>query len=162
MYQIKTQGENPPPQTAPHFIDSTGAYFRCAGGNSFICGRSPTPETEPSTDNLDVDHEFFDIEVWPRLAHRVPAFEAAKVISSWAGYYDYNTFDENGIIGKHPYYHNVFIVAGFSGHGIQQSPATGRAVSELMLDGEFKTLDLKRFGFEKLITQERRLEDNIV
>lgn len=38
------------------------------------------PDDEPSTDNLDVDHEFFEKEIWSDLAHRVPAFEEAKVI----------------------------------------------------------------------------------
>lgn len=83
----------------------------------YICGRSPQPDQEPSVENLDVDLDYFEQHVWPNLAHRVPCFEAIKVKSSWAGYYEYNTYDENGIIGQHPYHVNMFIATGFSGHG---------------------------------------------
>ena len=41
-----------------------------------------------------------------------------QLMSSWAGYYDYNTFDQNGIVGQHPNFSNVFIASGFSGHGM--------------------------------------------
>merc|ERR1712212_845616 len=76
-------------------------------------------------DNLDVDYDYFNDKIWPLLAHRVPAFEKCKVKSAWAGYYDYNFFDENCIIGNHPYYPNHYMCTGFSGHGIQQAPAAG-------------------------------------
>lgn len=82
-----------------------------------MAGRSPSLEEEPTVDNLDVDYNYFDTHVWPQLAERVPAFESIKVQSAWAGFYEYNTFDENGIIGPHPAYHNLIIATGFSGHG---------------------------------------------
>lgn len=46
--------------------------------------------------------------------------------------------------------------------GIQQSPATGRAISELILDGKFQTIDLKRFGFDRLVDNVPMREVNIV
>lgn len=164
MYTIKTQGENAPPLNSPLTIDpKSGTYFRVDGtAGNYICGRSPSLDGEPPIDNLDVDYDYFDESVWPQLAHRIPAFECAKVCSAWGGYYDFNTFDENGIIGSHPHYHNVYIATGFSGHGIQQAPAVGRAITELILDGKFTTIDLSRFGFERLIKQEPMFEDNIV
>ena len=103
----------------PLVIDPTNVYFRREGlSGCYIGGRSPDSlQKEPSTDNLDVDYEFFDTDIWPHLAKRVPKFEAIKVKSGWAGFYEYNTFDENGIVGPHPYYHNLYIASGFSGHG---------------------------------------------
>lgn len=103
----------------PLVIDPSNVYFRREGlSGLYIGGRSPEcVEKEPATDNLDVDYEYFDTDVWPHLAHRVPKFEAIKVKSAWAGFYEYNTFDENGIVGPHPYYHNLYIASGFSGHG---------------------------------------------
>lgn len=83
----------------------------------YLGGRSPSPIQEPSTNDLTVDYEYFNTDVWPNLAKRVPAFESIKVKSAWAGFYEYNTYDENGIIGPHPYYNNLFIATGFSGHG---------------------------------------------
>ena len=116
---MRTQGQNAPDCNAPLTIDPNNTYFRPDGlSGNFLAGRSPEAENEPSCDDLEVDCNYFDEEVWPRLAHRVPAFESAKVQSSWAGYYEYNMFDENGIIGSHPYYQNTYIATGFSGHGM--------------------------------------------
>jgi FAD-dependent oxidoreductase domain-containing protein 1 len=84
------------------------------------------------------------------------------VKSFWAGYYDYNYFDQNLIIGNHPYYLNFYIAAGCSGHGIQQSAAIGRAMAELMLDDEFRTIDLSRFSFDRILMDRPYAERNIV
>ncbi|KAI5705044.1 hypothetical protein M8J75_011372 [Diaphorina citri] len=152
-----------PGVNTPMVVDTTGTYFRREGlGNYYICGKSPTPEQEPPVDNLDVDYEYFNENVWPHLAHRVKAFEELKVSNAWAGYYDYNYFDENAIIGLHPSYHNIHFATGFSGHGIQQAPAIGRAVSELILDAEFKTIDLSRFLLERVARRQEAREVNIV
>lgn len=151
-----------PGLNTPLLIDPSGTYFRREGltGN-YICGRSPLPEDEPPVDNLDVDYDFFDKNIWPTLASRVPAFECVKVTNAWGGYYEYNTYDENGIVGPHPYYTNMYIATGFSGHGIQQSPAVGRAVMEMILDGGFETIDLSRMSFDRFITHSPLLERNI-
>ncbi|ALC42173.1 CG3270 [Drosophila busckii] len=163
VYVFGTQGSNCPGMATPLTIDPDGTYFRRDGmGGNFLCGRSPTEEEEPACDTLDVDHGYFETNVWPTLATRVPAFESIKVQSSWAGYYDHNSFDANGVIGKHPHYANLYIAAGFSGHGIQQTPAVGRAISELILDGKFTSVDLQRFGFERLVAKQPMLEVNIV
>ncbi|XP_023335944.1 FAD-dependent oxidoreductase domain-containing protein 1 isoform X2 [Eurytemora carolleeae] len=148
----------------PLVIDPTGVYFRREGlGGNYLCGQSPTEQEEPRDTNLEqVDMDWFDEAVWPVLANRVKAFETLKVKTAWAGNYDYNHWDQNGIIGRHPVLENVFMACGFSGHGIQQGPAVGRAMSECILDGGFKTLDLSRFGFERLQRQEKVLERNIV
>ncbi|XP_044750384.1 FAD-dependent oxidoreductase domain-containing protein 1 isoform X2 [Coccinella septempunctata] len=151
--------DDPPGINTPMTIDKTGTYFRreCIGG-TFICGLSPSPEDEPQTDNLDVDYDFFDKSIWPILAERVPAFNCLKRQSGWSGYYDYNYYDQNGIIGIHPYYHNFLLATGFSGHGIQQAPAVGRAIAELILDGKFQTIDLTRLGFDRLIVNKPMYE----
>uniref|UniRef100_UPI0037E77410 FAD-dependent oxidoreductase domain-containing protein 1 n=1 Tax=Semicossyphus pulcher TaxID=241346 RepID=UPI0037E77410 len=147
----------------PFLIDHSGVYFRREGlGGNYIAGASPEEAEEPDTSNLEVDHQFFEEKVWPSLAQRVPAFEKLKVTSAWAGFYDYNTFDQNGIIGMHPLINNMFFATGFSGHGLQHSPAVGRAVAELILDGNFKTLDLSGLGFRRILKQEPMLERNIV
>ncbi|KAJ6634451.1 FAD-dependent oxidoreductase domain-containing protein 1, partial [Pseudolycoriella hygida] len=163
VYVFESQGLNCPGLNTPLTIDPSHVYFRRDGiGGNYIGGRSPDPENEPSTDNLDVDYGYFDNEVWPRLAARVPAFESIKVKSAWAGFYEYNKFDENGIIGPHPYYNNLFFATGFSGHGIQQTPAIGRAVSEMILDGDFRTIDLTRLCFDRILVDQPMYETNCV
>ncbi|XP_042354940.1 FAD-dependent oxidoreductase domain-containing protein 1 [Plectropomus leopardus] len=148
---------------SPFVIDYSGVYFRREGlGGNYITGTSPEESEEPDTSNLEVDHQFFEDKIWPSLASRVPGFEKLKVTSAWAGYYDYNTFDQNGIIGIHPLINNMYFATGFSGHGLQHSPAVGRSVAELILDGNFTTLDLSGFGFRRILAQEPMLERNIV
>ncbi|XP_037074078.1 LOW QUALITY PROTEIN: FAD-dependent oxidoreductase domain-containing protein 1-like [Pollicipes pollicipes] len=150
----------------PLLVDPTGTYFRREGlGGHYICGKSPTgavDDPEPDTGDLEVDHGYFQSHIWANLAARVPSFENLKVKSSWAGFYDYNTLDQNAIIGPHPYHHNMFLATGFSGHGIQQAPAVGRAISEHILDGEFRTIDLTRMGFKRVLENKPLLEQNIV
>jgi len=94
----------------------------------------------------------------------VPAFQAIKLKSWWAGLYEYSTLDQNAFIGAMPGLPNLLICNGFSGHGLQQSPAAGRAVSELVLDGKYTSLDLSIFGCERLLTSPptQVLERNIV
>uniref|UniRef100_A0A8B9TBA7 FAD-dependent oxidoreductase domain-containing protein 1 n=1 Tax=Anas platyrhynchos TaxID=8839 RepID=A0A8B9TBA7_ANAPL len=147
----------------PFLIDTSGAYFRREGiAGNFLGGMSPPEGDEPDTGDLEVDHDFFQEQVWPRLAHRVPPFQTLKVRSSWAGYYDYNTFDQNGVLGRHPQLQNVFVVGGFSGHGLQQAPAAGRAAAELLLHGRCSTMDVGRLAPGRLLHGEPLREAAIV
>ncbi|XP_062450504.1 FAD-dependent oxidoreductase domain-containing protein 1 isoform X2 [Rhea pennata] len=82
----------------PLLVDTSGAYFRREGiAGNYLGGISPSEEEEPDIGDLEVDHGFFQDKLWPKLAHRVPVFASLKVKSAWAGYYDYNTFDQNAV-----------------------------------------------------------------
>ncbi|NXV00638.1 FXRD1 protein, partial [Cettia cetti] len=143
---------NGPGLSCPFVIDTSGAYFRRDGSaGNYLGGMSPTEEEEPDPSDLSVDHDYFQEKIWPRLAQRVPAFESLRVRGSWAGYYDYNTFDQNGVLGPHPQLENLFLAAGFSGHGLQHAPAAGRALAELVIKGRYETLDLRRLGWDRLV-----------
>ena len=146
----------------PLTVDPSGIWVR-PEGRTFLTGLSPTaPEDEPPIGNFDVDHAWFEERIWATLAARVPAFEAIKVVNSWACHYDTNTLDENAIIGPHSRLSNFYFINGFSGHGLQQAPAAGRAVSELIVHGEFRTIDLTRFGYGRIERNEPLLETNII
>lgn len=82
--------------------------------------------------------------------------------SAWAGYYDYNIWDQNLIIGPHPVITNFLLANGMSGHGLQQSVCVGNAISEILLQGETSAVDLSRFTFDRIIRREKILEDFIV
>ncbi len=125
----------------PLVIDTTGIWFR-PEGDRFLAGWSPPEEDDPEDLGLEVDHWIFEQAVWPALAARVPAFEALKVSGAWAGHYDYNTFDHNGILGCLPEAPNLVFANGFSGHGMQQAAGVGRGISELILHGGYRSLDL--------------------
>lgn len=143
-------------------IDPEGIFFRPEGAG-FICGRSPGEgEPDPDETPLEVEEAMFLERVWPVLARRVPAFAEIRRSGEWAGYYEYNTFDQNGVVGAHPACTNLIHAAGFSGHGIQHSPATGRGVAELIAHGGFVSLDLSALGFERIIANRPLVEKNIV
>jgi glycine/D-amino acid oxidase-like deaminating enzyme len=147
---------------APLTVDPSGVWFR-PEGRVFLCGKSPEAGAEPATGDLDsVDHAFFDEEVWPRLAVRVPAFESIKVVNAWAGYYDYNTLDQNAVIGPHPRLGNFYFANGFSGHGAQQAAAAGRAIAELIVHGAFQTIDLTRLGYGRVAAEAPLRERNVI
>jgi len=154
-----------PPDDTPLTIDSSGAYFRSEGSRGrFLCGVSPRPEDDHDCemDAIDiVDHDLFEEVIWPALAERAPALEAIKLESSWAGFYEYNTLDQNGVVGWHPDVSNLMIACGFSGHGLQQAPGVGRAVSELLSLGGYKTIDLSIFGYDRICRKEPVLERGI-
>ncbi len=133
----------------PLTVDVSGAYVR-PEGRQFICGISPDKAGEPDVVDWEVDYPVFEETIWPVLAERIAMFEAIKVSNAWVGHYDYNTLDQNGIIGAHPEVGNFYFGNGFSGHGLQQAPATGNAIAELITGGAFKTIDLTRFGYERI------------
>ena len=144
---------------APLTVTPKGVAFR-PEGRGFISNTAPPPDRDPVSEDTEVDHWIFEEIVWPSLAEWIPAFEAIKVTSSWCCHYDFNTLDENVIIGRSPEMENFYFAIGFSGHGLQQSPAIGRALSELVTYGEYRTLDLTRFGYERVTRGEAILELN--
>ncbi|WP_374654860.1 NAD(P)/FAD-dependent oxidoreductase [Dongia sp.] len=148
-------------EKVPLVIDPSGAWFRPEGAQ-FICGVSPEEHDDPDSFDFELDYRLFEELIWPTLAHRVPAFEAIKLVRAWAGHYDYNVFDQNVIVGPAPGYENFLLANGFSGHGLQQSPAIGRALSELVTFGQYRSLDLRRLGYERLLTGAALCEQNVV
>ena len=96
------------------------------------------------------------------LAARVPAFEAVKVVNAWAGYYDYDTLDQNAVNGPHPEVANFYLAAGFSGHGAQQAAAAGRAIAELITEGAYRSIDLTRFGYRRRAEAAPLPERNVI
>ncbi|MEJ0074323.1 MAG: FAD-binding oxidoreductase [Alphaproteobacteria bacterium] len=145
----------------PLMVDPSGVWIR-PEGEMYICGVSPPEDVDPRAADFEVDHAQFDDVVWPALAHRVQALETLKLQRAWAGHYDYNTLDQNAVIGRHPEIANFIFANGFSGHGLQQSPATGRAVAELIVHGRFISLDLAIFGYERVVARRPVKELNVI
>ena len=102
--------------------------------------------------NWEIDHGYFERVVWPAIAHRFPLMEELRLRDSWIGHYDRNTLDGNMILGNWPgRVDNFYVACGFSGHGLMHAPAVGRALSELVLDGGYKTIDLTRMGYGRVL-----------
>ena len=143
----------------PLLIDPSGFWIR-PEGSGYIAGipADPDPDDAP----LDPDCDAFESVLWPALAERIPAFEAARLERAWAGYYEMNVFDHNGIVGPPPQLDNLLLMNGFSGHGLQQAPVVGRAVAELICHGRFVTLDLTDLGYERIAQGRPLLEVNVI
>ena len=133
----------------PLTIDPTGVGTRPEGGQHLGLVSPPEADDPPRSD-FELEYALFDEVIWPTLAHRIPAFEAIKLSRAWAGLYDYNTFDHNAILGPHPEISGIMFCNGFSGHGIQQSPAAGRAVAEWLIHGAPRSLDLSTFSYNRI------------
>ncbi len=156
----------------PLLIDTSGAYCRPEGqrgseGQMFICGASPPADSDPDWNEADagvedVDWSFFEEHVWPALAHRIPAFESIRPGRAWAGPYDMNGLDANAIIGPAVGLPNLYLANGFSGHGLQQSPAVGRGLAEHIAHGAYRTLDLADLGHPRIVAGRPLKEANII
>lgn len=147
----------------PLIKDDSGAFFR-PEGDGFAGGR-PSFDIEPGF-NWDVDRgffaDYFEETVWPLLANMVPKFEDIRLERTWAGHYAQNLLDGNMIIGRYsPGHENLITACGFSGHGIMHAPAVGRALAELALYGEYRTLDLARMEFARVERGEPYSESGI-
>lgn len=146
----------------PLIVDPSGFWIR-PEGEVYICGIPPGAEQDLRADgDFEVDPALFEETLWPLLAARIPALETLRLQRAWAGHYDYNTLDQNAVIGRHPEVTNFFFANGFSGHGLQQAPAAGRAVAELIAHGGFRTLDLGVFGYERIAAGRPLRELNII
>ena len=150
-------------QLAPLVIDPSGVWFRPElQAGRFLCG-SPPRNGDPDDVPLEqVDHGLFEECIWPILAERVPAFDALRVTSSWAGYYEMNSFDHNGLVGALAPYANAYTACGFSGHGLQQAPAVGRGLAELIATGQYLTLDLSPLRVSRIAEGRPLLEKNVI
>jgi glycine/D-amino acid oxidase-like deaminating enzyme len=147
--------------SCPMLIDPSGLYVR-PEGDLFITGIAPPADRDPECWDFDVDYSLFDDIIWPGLYERCERFEAIKMVNAWAGHYSYNLLDQNAIIGPHPEVKNFFFANGFSGHGLQQSPAVGRGLSELIVAGHYQTLDMSVFGYERIRDNAPVLELNVI
>ena len=134
----------------PMLFDTTGAWIR-PEGEGFICGIAPSADDDPdATGDFEPAHALLEERLWPALAHRIPALEQLRLERAWAGHYEVNALDHNGIVGPHDEIANLVLATGFSGHGVMHAPATGRGVAELIVKGGFETLDLSPLGYGRI------------
>ncbi|UWQ99070.1 FAD-binding oxidoreductase [Rhodobacteraceae bacterium S2214] len=156
--------EKPLDRDLPLTIDPSGVHMRQDGPTTYLAGGPPDDEDDIAVDPDDftMDHGRWENHVWPIIATRIPQFEAIKVVTEWAGHYAYNTLDQNAVLGPHPEITNFVFLNGFSGHGLQQSPAMGRAIAEWLAYGEYRSLDMAPFGFERVLEGRKFVEKAVI
>lgn len=147
----------------PLLVDPSGIYVRPEGSVYITGGAEPEEgDTAPDPENFEVDWPLFEEVIWPALATRIPSFEAIKPTRAWAGHYDYNTLDQNAVIGPHSEVGNFIFANGFSGHGLQQAPAVGKALAELIVHGGYRTIDCTAFGYGRIAEGRAFRELNVI
>jgi FAD-dependent oxidoreductase domain-containing protein 1 len=143
----------------PLTILPSGLYFRTETGNLILLGKSM--DEDPIGFDFTWDNKRFMDILWPELAEFVPFFDTLKLVRGWAGLYAVNTLDENAILGEWPETKGLYLANGFSGHGLQQAPAVGRYLSELII-GNTLSLDLSIFRPERILENKPLAEKGIV
>ncbi|WP_454739982.1 NAD(P)/FAD-dependent oxidoreductase [Cupriavidus necator] len=147
-----------PTEGFPMLFDNSGIWIR-PEGDGFIAGIAPEEHRDPHAEgDFEPDHYLFEDIVWPYLAHRVPAMESTRLLRAWAGHYEMNLLDHNGVVGAHDEIGNFLLATGFSGHGVMHAPATGRAVAEWIVHGQYRTIDVSPLGYQRIRKQEPLLE----
>ena len=149
-YTYIFKAEKPLNVDLPLTIDPSGVHMRENGGGTYMGGGHAHADPAVDHDDFSMDHSLWENHIWPTIAMRIPQFDAVKVTSEWTGQYDFNVLDQNAVTGPHPQIKNFIFLNGFSGHGLQQSPAMGRATSEWLTYGKYKTLDLSSFHFDRI------------
>lgn len=147
----------------PLIVDPSGVWLRPE--RDLIIGGWGPGEADPDPaayGDFEPNHDEFEAHVWPAWATRVPALEELRLIRAWAGHYDFNTLDHNAVLGPHPTVANLQFINGFSGHGLQQAPAAGRAVAEQIVHGGYRALDLSVFGYDRIVRGEPVFELNVI
>ena len=138
------------PQRFPMVIDmSNGFHFRREGRGILLAWNDPA---ETAGFKTEFDPAFIE-KILTRAAARVPCLAEAQVNAAraWAGLYEM-TPDHHAVIGPAPGVRGLYFANGFSGHGVMHSPATGRVVAELILDGHASLLDITPLGADRFTT----------
>ena len=142
----------------PLTVLPSGFYFRTETGGLLLLGKSM--EEDPIGFDFTWEEDRFEL-LWGELYDFAPVFESLKLIKGWAGLYAVNTLDANAILGEWPELKGFYLANGFSGHGLQQGPAVGRYMTELILKKE-PVLDLSIFSPERVLLKKPIFEDGIV
>ena len=136
--------------TFPMLFDRSGIWIR-PEGKGFIGGIQPPADRDPdATGDYEPDHDLLQDPLWPLLAHRIPAMEQLRLDRAWAGHYEVNALDHNGIVGPHDQLTNLIFATGFSGHGVMHAPAVGRAVAEWIIGGRYATIDMTPLSWNRI------------
>lgn len=149
-YTFLFDAAEPLDRDLPLTIDPSGVHVR-SDGRYYLAGCPPDDDIDVAPDDFTFDHSLWENKVWPAIATRIPQFERVKVINEWVGHYAYNTIDQNALLGRAESCENFVFVNGFSGHGLQQSPAIGRGIAELITYGAYRSLDLDAFDVNRVL-----------
>ena len=149
----------PWPYEFPMTIDPGGLHWRSDGMQEIVLAKTKADEAPGIRFDCEIPR-FYD-DFLPDLVRRLPEFRDVKLVFGWGGLYEM-TPDHNGIIDKLPDFDGLYIAAGFSGHGLMMSPATGKLMSELIRTGRFETIDASLLSFSRFARNELFWDDSLI
>lgn len=147
------------PERLPMIIDmSTGWHFRQEGLGLLMAWARH--EEQPGF-HTDFDPAFIE-QILTHAAARVPAFANLEVNPKrcWAGLYSMSS-DHHAILGQSPEVRGFYFANGFSGHGVMHSPATGRILADLILEGETHVIDANDLNIQRF-AEGRAIEETAI
>jgi len=127
-------------------IDADSTFYFHREGPGVLMGKGGVDE-QPSFDTR-VDERFIEEDLLPTAFELFPPLEAAGLAHRWAGLYEM-TPDRHPIVGEAPGVGGLYLANGFSGHGFQHAPVIGKILSELIVDGAARTVDVSPLGLER-------------
>jgi sarcosine oxidase subunit beta len=139
-------------------VDPSGLYLHPEGPH-VLAGYS-IPEEPPGFDFGYDGDAFFEAEIWPRLAHRASSFERCGHVRGWAGLYAV-TPDCSGIAGRAGGFANLYEAHSFTGRGVMQSYAVGRAMAALIDTGAFEDADLTALARDRFADPARLVPEDL-
>ena len=139
-------------------IDAGTTFYFHREGAGVLMGMGGRDE-RPSF-STEVDDRFITEEILPTALRVFPPLEAAGIASTWAGLYEM-TPDRHPIVGESPV-SGFFLANGFSGHGFQHAPVVGKLLSELIVEGRARTVDISALSFQRFETGSLVAEGQVV
>jgi FAD-dependent oxidoreductase domain-containing protein 1 len=142
----------------PMTIDPTGLHWREDDGRILLIQSFPD---DPAAFDFTFDPSRF--RGMARVAAaRWPLLAGLMLEGGRAGLYEVNPFDHNGLIGPHPDLGGLYLIAGFSGHGVMQAPAAGLALAEILLTGRATAVPVDELTPARIATNRPVREEAVI
>jgi sarcosine oxidase subunit beta len=146
------------PQRRTLVIDAATSYYFHREGDGVLTGMGG--RNERASFDLSVDHRFIEEELLPTAVRIFPPIEHAGIASMWAGLYEM-TPDRHPILGEAPVT-GLYMANGFSGHGFQHAPIVGKLLSEMIVEGHARSVDVSSLGLDRFTSGDLVVEGHVV
>ncbi|MBI3634914.1 MAG: FAD-binding oxidoreductase, partial [Candidatus Rokubacteria bacterium] len=137
----------------PLTVDMDTGWYVHSQRSAFLMGG--TDKDQHPGHDMTVDWDAFAL-VFEAARRRVPLLGDARVMRAYAGVRDL-TPDYHGILGETPV-GGFHLACGFSGHGFMHSPAIGILMSELIVDGRARSMDVEPLSLARFARGAARAE----
>lgn len=140
-------------------IDAATSFYFHREGDGVLMGMGRPDET--ASFDTTPDAGFIEGPLLETALRVFPPLERAGIAATWAGLYEM-TPDRLPVIGRAPSVSGLILANGFSGHGFQHGPVVGRLISEIVVEGAARTVDISSLGLERFAAGDLVREGHVV